>query len=91
MKFKAEPNLFVRISSKYVQRVTGIKGFYFDDKGEYETDNETLIKLFSQSFDIDEQPKEKIKRHCKKCEFICDTQGELLKHYKTIHPKEIKK
>ena len=26
-------------------------------------------------------------RHCKKCDFTCETQGELLKHYREIHPK----
>lgn len=51
MKFKSNPNLFVKISNKYVQRVTGKKGFYFDDKGEYETDNELLIKVLSQNFE----------------------------------------
>lgn len=28
------------------------------------------------------------KRHCKKCDFKCDTQGELLTHYREKHPKE---
>lgn len=27
-------------------------------------------------------------RHCKKCDFTCETQGELLKHYRECHPKE---
>lgn len=36
------------------------------------------------SEDIDE-PK---LRHCKKCEFTCETQGELLKHYREVHPKQ---
>ena len=26
-------------------------------------------------------------RHFKKCDFTCETQGELLKHYREIHPK----
>lgn len=29
-------------------------------------------------------------RHCKKCEFTCDTQGQLLKHYRESHTKEDK-
>jgi hypothetical protein len=28
------------------------------------------------------------KKHCKKCNFTCDNQGELLAHYREIHPKE---
>lgn len=58
LKFKAEPNLFVRLSNKYVQRATGKKGFYFDDKGEYETENEVLINVLSQNFEIIEKIKE---------------------------------
>ena len=26
-------------------------------------------------------------RHCKKCEFTCENQGELLAHYRAEHPK----
>lgn len=28
------------------------------------------------------------KKHCKKCDFTCENQGELLAHYKEAHPKE---
>ena len=31
--------------------------------------------------------KESTLRHCKKCDFSCETQGELLKHYRECHPK----
>lgn len=27
-------------------------------------------------------------RHCKKCDFSCDSQGKLLEHYRTAHPKK---
>ena len=26
-------------------------------------------------------------RHCKKCDFTCETQGQLLAHYREQHPK----
>ena len=26
-------------------------------------------------------------RHCKKCDFTCENQGELLAHYREKHPK----
>jgi hypothetical protein len=26
-------------------------------------------------------------RHCKKCDFTCDNQGDLMRHYATAHPK----
>ena len=30
---------------------------------------------------------EKTLRHCKKCDFTCDNQGVLMKHYAEKHPK----
>ena len=30
---------------------------------------------------------EKTLRHCKKCDFTCDTQGQLLRHYRESHTK----
>ena len=27
-------------------------------------------------------------RHCKKCDFTCETQGQLLAHYREMHSKE---
>jgi ribosomal protein S4 len=35
-----------------------------------------------------EPTEEAAQRHCKKCDFTCETQGELLKHYRECHPKE---
>ena len=26
-------------------------------------------------------------RHCKQCDFTCENQGDLLRHYKTVHGK----
>lgn len=58
MRFKGEPNLYVRINNNYVKRATGKKGFFFDENGEYETDNELMIKVLSQSFEtVEEKPK----------------------------------
>lgn len=30
-----------------------------------------------------------LKKHCKKCDFTCDNQGELLAHYRESHKKEV--
>lgn len=54
MKFTAEPGLFVKISNKYVQRATGMKGFFFDENGEYETENAVLIGVLKQNFKYEE-------------------------------------
>ena len=81
MKFKGSPNLYVKVSNKYIQRVTGKKGFYFNDKGEYETDNEILIKALEQNF---ETVKTEAKvYYCTKCDYKTDNKGELLSHYKS--------
>jgi len=32
--------------------------------------------------------KEEAKRQCKKCDYSCDSQGELLAHYRVAHKKE---
>lgn len=85
MKFKAEPNLYVKISNKYVQRATGLKGFFFDENGEYETDSELLIKVLSQSFEVKEEEIKQFK--CKKCDFVASSKGELLAHHRKSHKK----
>ncbi len=83
MKFKGQPNLYVKLSNKYVQRATALKGFYFDSNGEFETANETLIKVLSQNFEIAEEETFK----CKKCDYETSNKGELLAHYRD-HKKE---
>ena len=89
MIFKAEPNLFVRLSPPLQRRIRGMKGFYFDENGRYETENQILIKVLSQQFEIENKVTgtEAIRR-CKKCDFTCASQGEMLKHYREKHPKK---
>jgi hypothetical protein len=89
MKFKGEPNLFVRINIKAHQRMSGRKGFLFDENGFFETENQFLIGLLDRQYERVEEPKEEIKlKKCKKCDFTCDNQGDLLSHYREIHPKK---
>jgi hypothetical protein len=33
------------------------------------------------------EPKEEKTRHCKKCDFTCDFQADMLKHYRNFHSK----
>lgn len=51
MIFKGQPNMYIRISNKSVIRLTGIRGFYFDENGRYETNNELLIRVLKQHFE----------------------------------------
>jgi len=65
MIFKSEPEMYVKVSNKYIQRLTGLKGFYFDKDGLFETDKEILIKALTDKFEEvepkKEEPKEVIK------------------------------
>ena len=95
MIFKGEPNLYVRISNKMYQRITGVKGFIFDSNGRYETENANVCKILSQHFEAVEPTKEPIKEEikdnvykCKKCDFETDNKGELMAHYRKNHKKE---
>lgn len=98
MKFKGQPGLFVKISNKYIQRATSKKGLFFNENGEYETENPILIKALSQNFEtvqeenVAEIAAEEIMEtkktfKCKKCDFVTDNQGVLMRHYKE-HKKE---
>lgn len=98
MKFYGTPNMLVRIKSSFLQRVTRMRSFHFDDNGVFETENERLIEALKRRYKYDESddvennigPEKQAKdglRHCKKCDFTCNTQGELLAHYRAEHPK----
>lgn len=80
--------MFVRVTNKYIQRVTGLKGFKFDEKGEYETDNEVIIKALEPTFEkAKPEPVYRIYQ-CKKCDFETDNKGYLMAHYRKEHKKE---
>lgn len=84
MKFKGEPNLTVRISKP---KKGEVKSFQFDKNGHYETNNPYTIKRLQSNYE-EVQPEEKTLKQCKKCDFTCENQGELLQHYKNVHPKK---
>lgn len=52
MKFKAEPNLVVRLSNAYVKRITGLKHIKFDENGIYETEHEYFQRILKQHFEV---------------------------------------
>lgn len=55
-------------------------------------DTAKTVKTADENLPIPDETAEPIEettlRHCKKCDFTCETQGELLKHYRECHPKE---
>lgn len=95
MVFKGPPSQFVRFSNKTVIRVTGKKGFYFNEKGEYQTDNDLLCRVLKQHFEVineensvtDDKPTEEKALKCKHCDYTTTNKGELLAHYRE-HKKE---
>lgn len=76
MKFYGSPNESVMTARRINRVITRIPLFTFDEKGEYETTDEKLIEKLKLHFKYDQ-------RHCKKCDFACENQGELMSHYKT--------
>lgn len=99
MKFIGPPNQYVRFANKTVIRVTGKKGFYFDEHGRYETDNDLLCQVLKQHFEAEKDIKEETKHEnsvtddkqtvyqCKHCNYSTANRGELLAHYRKEHPK----
>lgn len=103
MKFYGAPNMGVyeRKNRKDIGKNKRPKlVFRFDVNGEFVTENAELIKKLSLRFKHDETiVLEKIKTkatdnteeikpmHCKKCEFTCENNGQLLAHYRNKHPK----
>lgn len=101
MIFYGTPDMLVRLNKAQNRR---LKFFRFDSEGRYQTDNERLIKVLKTKFKHDPVDKESvinivkpdeenrtseiILKHCKKCEFTCENQGDLLAHYRSAHPKK---
>jgi len=102
MIFLGEPMLYVKINNPIVKRVTGLKGFTFDENGEYKTEVDLMIRVLKQNFEVKKEVKEKIKKElpkyenkqvepdrfqCKECDFETENKGELMAHYKKEHKK----
>jgi hypothetical protein len=77
MKIIGTPNLLV----KFNKPLGTLKYIKFNDIGEYETENEAIIKRLSQNFSIGKFP-------CKYCNKFFENKGDLLVHYRKH--KEVK-
>lgn len=75
--------------------------FCFNENGEFETTDEKIIQFMKKNKNfIRREESQKIKvaatgaskeielKQCKKCKFTCENQGDLMQHYKKIHPKK---
>jgi hypothetical protein len=47
-----------------------------------------IVPAMSISENVQDDTKVHNQRHCKKCNFKCNNQGDLLNHYREKHPKE---
>lgn len=98
MKYYGTPNTLIRVVYKVgFERRTRPIG-RFNSEGVFETEDQTLIKRMNKHFakaeeerpeKSEEKPStDKTIRHCKKCDYTCETQGQLLKHYREEHKKD---
>ena len=46
------------------------------------------VESAKNSVETPAETEETALRHCKKCDFTCETQGQLLRHYREFHAKE---
>ena len=104
MKFNGEPNLLVRITKPKRGEVKHFtfdeNGVYetehpftiqrlkasFEAIGEESNVIDEEIEVKTE--DVQEEVIQAKQKHCRKCEFACDTKGELLNHYRSEHKKE---
>ena len=91
MKFYSdEPNLHIIRQRLIGNRTEHFELCLFDGNCELETEDKEVIRQLINIYrheEIEEKPEVKMK-HCKKCDFTCENQGELIRHYKTMHPKK---
>lgn len=83
MRFYGTPNevYYKRFKMPYTMKPSKKPIFKFDEKGEFVTDDPKLIAELKTKFKFEQ-------RKCKKCDFVCEGQSELLAHYRKNHPKE---
>ena len=77
MIFAGEPNLLVRLT----RPIGKMKHFRFNAEGQFNTENERLIKRLQHKFTVLNS------FQCKKCDFTTDNKGLLMAHYRE-HKKE---
>ena len=84
---KAIENIGKKINAPYLpitaEEISVVDGFEIRPYGK----NEEIPVEISNSTEEIEIKVEIALRHCKKCDFTCETQGELLKHYRESHAK----
>jgi hypothetical protein len=93
MKFYGKPYMAVTERNKDPrtrQFRRNVLVFRFDQKGEFETEDEKLIKRLMPKFKHESVKEtatgDSIK--CKKCSFTCSNKGELMAHYRKEHKKD---
>lgn len=85
MIFKGGPNQYVFTKKRMGRKNKRILLGKFDENGLFKTDDKDLINKFKLHFKYEDA--ETKTRHCKKCDFTCENQGEIMKHYRLNHKK----
>jgi hypothetical protein len=86
MKYFGQPQCHI------IDYEKGKEVFCFNENGEYETEDEKLIQWMKKNKNFIRHEETKVTTDdlikCKKCEFTCSNKGELMQHYKHVHPKK---
>ena len=94
---QAIKNIGIKINAPFLpitaKEITEVDGYEIKPIVDY-TENaieaeeiEIKVDEISNIVDVSEIKVEIPLRHCKKCDFTCETQGQLLAHYREIHTK----
>lgn len=92
MKFYSDiPDLHIIRQRMTGNRVEGYELCVFDKNGELETEDKEVIRQLINIYRHDDgkqetKPTDTVYK-CKKCEFETTNKGELLAHYRELHPK----
>ena len=94
---EAIKNIGIKINAPFLPitatEITEVDGYLIEpvttsEKKPIEAEEvEIKVDEISNIVDVSEIKVEIPLRHCKKCDFTCETQGQLLAHYREIHTK----
>ena len=91
MKFYSDiPDLHIIRQRLVGNRTEGYLLCKFDANGELESNDPEVIRQLQNIYRHDgtvEKAVNKTMKQCKKCKFECESQGDLLLHYRTNHKK----
>jgi len=73
---------FLPITVKEISEIDGFKIQVVSTE-----DNPDMVIPITEEIPVESEKVEPPLRHCRQCDFTCDNQGVLMRHYATEHPK----